>query len=81
MYSADYLWELLKMGWLSNVPLAIGSIISIAVFFERLKNRGLWTAALKVAGLNPTPYPRRSIPCSQLPTARVRRSSFMRPIN
>jgi len=36
MYSADYLWELIRMGWLSNVPLAIGSIVSIAVFFERL---------------------------------------------
>jgi biopolymer transport protein ExbB len=50
MYSADYLWELLKMGWLSNVPLAIGSIISIAVFFERLKTfRGLEKATRAVA--------------------------------
>ena len=50
MYSADYLWELLKMGWLSNVPLAIGSIISIAVFFERLKAfRGLEMATRAVA--------------------------------
>ena len=36
MFTAEHLIELLKMGWLSNVPLAIGSIISIAVFFERL---------------------------------------------
>ncbi len=36
MFTAEYLIELLKMGWLSNVPLAIGSIITIAVFFERL---------------------------------------------
>ena len=36
MYSADYLWELIKLGWLSNVPLAIGSILSLGIFFERL---------------------------------------------
>jgi len=36
MYTAEYLYELIKMGWLSNVPLAIGSVITIAVFFERL---------------------------------------------
>ena len=36
MYTADYLWELIKLGWLSNVPLAIGSIMTIAIFCERL---------------------------------------------
>lgn len=36
MYTADYLWELIKIGWLSNVPLAIGSILSLGIFFERL---------------------------------------------
>ena len=36
MFTAEYLFELIKMGWLSNVPLTIGSVITIAVFFERL---------------------------------------------
>ena len=42
MFSAERVFELLVMGWLSTVPLAIGSIVSIAIFVERyLKLRGL----------------------------------------
>jgi biopolymer transport protein ExbB len=42
MFSAEHLWELLKMGWLSNVPLTIGSIMTLAIFGERVwKLRGL----------------------------------------
>ena len=36
MFSAEHFIELLIMGWLSNIPLGIGSIVSIAVFVERL---------------------------------------------
>lgn len=51
MFTADYLIELLKMGWLSNVPLAIGSILTIAIFFERLwVFRGLENATRELAG-------------------------------
>lgn len=50
MFTADYLIELLKMGWLSNVPLAIGSILTIAIFFERLwVLRGLEKATRELA--------------------------------
>jgi len=42
MFSAEHMLELLIMGWISNVPLGIGSIITLAVFFERFaKLRGL----------------------------------------
>ncbi len=42
MFSAERIFELLVMGWLSTVPLALGSIVSIAIFVERyLKLRGL----------------------------------------
>ncbi len=44
MFTADHLIDLLIMGWLSNVPLAIGSIATIAVFFDRWRVfRGLDT--------------------------------------
>ena len=36
MFSAEHMIDLIIMGWLSNVPLAIGSILSISVFTERL---------------------------------------------
>ena len=36
MFTADYMIELLKLGWLSNIPLGIGSILTLAIFFERL---------------------------------------------
>lgn len=35
MFTAEHLIDLLITGWLSNVPLAIGSIATIAVFFDR----------------------------------------------
>lgn len=42
MFSAGEMFQLLIMGWLSTLPLAIGSIASIAIFVERyLKMRGL----------------------------------------
>ena len=42
MFAAEEILELLVMGWLSTLPLAIGSIASIAIFVERfLKMRGL----------------------------------------
>ncbi len=36
MFSSDHLWELLKMGWLSNVPLTIGSVLTLSIFCERV---------------------------------------------
>ena len=42
MFNADHLIDLLIMGWLSNVPLAIGSILTLGVFFDRIRTfRGL----------------------------------------
>jgi len=42
MFSADHLIDLLIMGWLSNVPLAIGSILTLTIFFDRVRRfRGL----------------------------------------
>lgn len=42
MFSAERIFDLLVMGWLSTIPLAVGSIVSIAIFVERyLKMRGL----------------------------------------
>ena len=42
MLDASRLIDLLIMGWLSNVPLAIGSIATITIFIDRLRKfRGL----------------------------------------
>ena len=42
MFNADHLIDLLIMGWLSNIPLAIGSILTLGVFFDRIRTfRGL----------------------------------------
>jgi biopolymer transport protein ExbB len=42
MFTAEHMIDLIIMGWLSNVPLAIGSIITLAVFFDRWRQfRGL----------------------------------------
>jgi biopolymer transport protein ExbB/TolQ len=42
MFSAKHLIDLLVMGWLSNVPLAIGSIVTLTIFFDRVRSfRGL----------------------------------------
>jgi biopolymer transport protein ExbB/TolQ len=50
MFSAEHFIDLIIMGWLSNIPLAIGSIISISVFCERLwKFRGLEVASRTIA--------------------------------
>ncbi len=51
MFSAEHFIDLLVMGWLSNIPLAIGSIVSISVFCERLLSfRGLEDSSRKMAG-------------------------------
>lgn len=46
MFSAEHMIELLIMGWLSNIPLGIGSILTLAIFFERIyRFRGLEAGA------------------------------------
>lgn len=50
MFSAEHFIDLLIMGWLSNIPLAIGSIISISVFCERLVSfKGLEASSRQMA--------------------------------
>ena len=50
MFDAQHLIDLLIMGWLSNVPLAIGSIWTLSIFGERWwKLRGLEDAARVLA--------------------------------
>ena len=42
MLTAEHLIDLIVMGWLSNVPLALGSIVTLGVFFDRWRTfRGL----------------------------------------
>jgi biopolymer transport protein ExbB/TolQ len=42
MFNAEHLIDLLIMGWLSNVPLAIGSVMTLTVFVDRMRKfRGL----------------------------------------
>jgi len=51
MFTAEHLVELLIMGWLSTVPLGIGSVLALAIFFERLwRFRGLERSARELAG-------------------------------
>jgi biopolymer transport protein ExbB len=50
MFTADHLIDLLIMGWLSNVPLAIGSILTLGVFFDRLRAfRGIEAGSRELA--------------------------------
>ncbi len=50
MFSAEHFVDLIIMGWLSNIPLALGSIVSIAVFCERLWSfKGLENASREMA--------------------------------
>jgi len=50
MFSADRLIELLLLGWVSTVPLAIGSVLALAIFFERLwRLRGLERGARELS--------------------------------
>ena len=50
MFNADHLIDLLIMGWLSNVPLAIGSVLTLGVFFDRIRAfRGLEVGSRKLA--------------------------------
>jgi len=42
MFTGENLIDLLIVGWLSNVPLAIGSIVTLTVFIDRMRKfRGL----------------------------------------
>jgi biopolymer transport protein ExbB/TolQ len=51
MFSSEHLMELLIMGWLSNVPLGIGSIVTLGVFVERLWNfKGIEAGSRELAG-------------------------------
>jgi biopolymer transport protein ExbB len=50
MFDAEHLIDLLIMGWLSNVPLAIGSIWTLSIFAERWwKLRGLEVSSRSLA--------------------------------
>ncbi len=50
MFDAQHLIDLLIMGWLSNVPLAVGSIWTLSIFGERWwKLRGLEDASRVLA--------------------------------
>ncbi len=50
MFEAEHMIELLIMGWIANVPLAIGSIATLTIFIERLwRFRGLEDSARQLA--------------------------------
>ena len=50
MFSPEHLLQLLLMGWLATLPLAIGSILTLSIFLERIwKFRGLEGAAREVS--------------------------------
>lgn len=50
MFDAEHLIDLIIMGWLSNVPLAIGSIWTLSIFGERWwRLRGLERASRELA--------------------------------
>ena len=51
MFDFDHLIELLILGWLSNIPLAIGSIATLAIFFDRWRSfRGEEARSRALAG-------------------------------
>ncbi len=37
MFTAEHMIDLIIMGWLSNIPLALGSIVTLSVLFDRLR--------------------------------------------
>jgi len=50
MFSAEHLFELMKMGWMTNIPLLVGSLATLAIFFERMWSfRGLDARSREVA--------------------------------
>lgn len=50
MFDSEHLIELIIMGWISNIPLAIGSIWTLSIFADRWwKLRGLDTASRALA--------------------------------
>ena len=52
MFSAEHFIDLIIMGWLSNIPLGLGSIVTIAVFCERLwLFRGMENSSRDLAGV------------------------------
>ena len=51
MFTPEHLFELLKMGWMTNVPLIVGSILTLGIFFERVWTfRGLEARSRELAG-------------------------------
>ena len=51
MFTPEHLFELFKMGWLTNVPLLVGSLVTLAIFVERFFTfRGLEAKSRNVAG-------------------------------
>ena len=51
MFTPEHMLELLIMGWLSTVPLTIGSILTLAIFFERWwRFRGIENDAKALSG-------------------------------
>lgn len=50
MFTAEHMIDLIVMGWLSNIPLAIGSIVTLAVFFDKVRKfKGLEVASRALA--------------------------------
>ena len=50
MFSPEHILELLLMGWLATFPLAIGSVLTLSIFLERVwKYRGLEGSAREVS--------------------------------
>ncbi len=79
MFSAEHLIELLIMGWLSNIPLGIGSIVTLAVFFDRWrrfrgleeKSRALASQVITAISEADLEGARRICEASELPVARM----------
>jgi biopolymer transport protein ExbB len=50
MFTPEHLFELMKTGWLTNVPLVIGSILTLGIFVERVWTfRGLEARSRRLA--------------------------------
>ncbi len=51
MFTPEHMLALLVSGWLATLPLAIGSILTLAIFFERVwKLRGIEASSRALAG-------------------------------
>lgn len=79
MFTAEHLIDLLVMGWLSNIPLALGSVVTLAVFFDRWRTfRGLAerskafaTEVIESLALPDLDGARRECEDSDLPIAKI----------